>query len=346
MRRAYVITSVGVARDRTVRWTPALLLLLAVLFSAAETARAGAALLLEEPFGTFGNMNPTGHAAVYLSRVCAASPVKLRRCEPGEPGVVISRYHRIGGYDWIAIPVIPYLFAVDRPDEVPPYVNAETEAALRDSYRRTHLLQMAPDGPGGKTPGGEWVELIGAAYDRKIYSFEIETTAEQDDQLIEKLSSRKNKSHFNLLFHNCADFSRGIINFYQPHAIRRSFFTDAGMTTPKHAAESLVSYSQRHPDLLFSSFVMAQMPGTLPRSRPIRGVLESFLKSKKYAFPVALLHPYIVGSLAVVYLTSRCDPHRNFTRNLERESQPAAIIAELEANGGGYAAAAISGSGR
>ena len=282
---------VGVARDKTGGRTGLFLLLLAVLFPAARTARAGAALLLEEPFGMFGNMNPTGHAAVYLSHVCAATPVELRRCEPGEAGVVISRYHRISGYDWIAIPVIPYLFAVDRPEDVPESINAQTEAAMRDSYRRSHLLAIAPDGPDGKTPGGEWVELIGAAYDRKIYSFEIETTAEQDDLLIQKLNSHSNKSHFNLLFHNCADFSRGIINFYQPHAIHRSFFTDAGMTTPKHAAESLVSYSQRHSDLLFSSFVMAQMPGTLPRSRPIRGVLESFLKSKKYSVPVALLHP-------------------------------------------------------
>jgi len=321
-------------------------LLLVVLLSATSTARAGAALLLEEPFGMFGNMNPTGHAAVYLSRVCAASPVQLRPCEPGEAGVVISRYHRIAGYDWIAIPVIPYLFAVDRPEDVPEHLNAQTEAALRDSYRRTHLLGIAPDGPGGKTPGGEWVELIGAAYDRKIYSFEIETTPEQDGQLIQKLNSRGNKSHFNILFHNCADFSRGIVNFYQPHAIHRSFFTDAGMTTPKHAAESLVIYSRRHRDLLFSSFVMVQMPGTLPRSRPIRGVLESFLKSKKYAVPVAVLHPYVVGSLAVVYLTSRCDPHRNFTRNLERESQPAAIIADLQANEGGYSSPTGSGSGR
>jgi hypothetical protein len=336
----------GAARSKTGGRTPPFLLLLVVLLSATSTARAAAALLLEEPFGMFGNMNPTGHAAVYLSRVCATSPVQLRRCEPGEAGVVISRYHHIAGYDWIAIPVIPYLFAVDRPEDVPESLNAQTEAALRDSYRRTHLLEIAPDGPSGKTPGGEWVELIGAAYDRKIYSFEIETTPEQDGQLIQKLNSRGNKSHFNILFHNCADFSRGIVNFYQPHAIHRSFFTDAGMTTPKHAAESLVSYSRRHPDLLFSSFVMVQMPGTLPRSRPIRGIIESFLKSKKYAVPVAVLHPYIVGSLAVVYLTSRCDPHRNFTRNLERESQPSAIIADLEANGGGYSSPTGSGSGR
>ena len=290
-------------------------------------------------------MNPTGHAAVYLSRVCAASPVVLRRCDAGEPGVVISRYHRIGGYDWIAIPVVPYLFAVDQLEDVPLYANAEAVAALRDNYRRTHLLGLAPDRPNGKTPEGEWVQLIGGAYDRTIYTFEIETTEQQDDRLIEKLNSHKNKSRFNLLFRNCADFSRGIINFYHPHSVRRSFFMDFGLTTPKHAAESLVRLSERHPQLQSSSFVMAQIPGT-PRSRPIRGILESFLKSKKYSVPVAALHPYVVGSLAVAYLTSRCDPHRNFTRNLERESEPAVIVAQLEANRGDYPAVPSSAGGR
>ena len=54
-------------------------------------AHAGAALLLEEPYGPFGSGVPTGHAAIYLPQVCAATPTQLRRCNPGELGVVISR---------------------------------------------------------------------------------------------------------------------------------------------------------------------------------------------------------------------------------------------------------------
>jgi len=106
-------------------------------------------VFLEEPFGLFGHMNPTGHAAVYLSRVCAASPTVLRPCEPGESGVVISRYHRVGGYDWIAIPLIPYLYAVDEPQQAPLYVNAEMVAALRDhcrvTVRATYATAAAPE---------------------------------------------------------------------------------------------------------------------------------------------------------------------------------------------------------
>src|ERR1700691_4442463 len=113
-----------------------LIALVGVLMTGAGTAEASVTLLLEEPFGNFGAMTPTGHASIYLSRVCAASPTSLRRCREGEQGVVISRYHRVAGYDWIAIPVLPYLYAVDRPDEVPSSVSTADVAALRDRYRR------------------------------------------------------------------------------------------------------------------------------------------------------------------------------------------------------------------
>lgn len=70
-------------------------------------ARANVTVLLEEPYSYDGALAGTGHTAVYLTRVCAATPVTLRRCNPGEHGAVISRYARIGGYDWIAIPLVP-----------------------------------------------------------------------------------------------------------------------------------------------------------------------------------------------------------------------------------------------
>src|SRR5580698_10217030 len=60
-------------------------------------AHANATVLLEEPYSYDGALAGTGHTAVYLTRVCAALPTFLRRCDEGEHGVVISRYHRIGG---------------------------------------------------------------------------------------------------------------------------------------------------------------------------------------------------------------------------------------------------------
>jgi hypothetical protein len=314
---------------RSFRW------LLLGLLAVQMVARADIALFLEEPFGTFGGMNPTGHAAIYLSNICSASLTSLRPCGAGEHGVVISRYHRVGGYDWIAIPLIPYLYAVDRAAQVPQEASPEQVAAMRDDYRRQYLEAVAPDEPDGSTPRGDWTQLIGASYDRTIYSFEIETTADQDAQLIRELNSSENKTDFHLLFHNCADFARQVIDFYYPHAVHRSVVSDVGIMTPKQAANSLVRFGKRHPSLELSSFVIPQVPGTMPRSAPVRGVLESIVKSKRYIFPLAplaILHPYFGGSLAFAWIE---DGHFNPRRIAEAEdpaTEPSMVAQQLESN--------------
>jgi hypothetical protein len=300
----------------------------------AGFARASVTLFLEEPFGTFGGMNPTGHAAIYLSHICAATPVSLRRCRQGEHGVVVSRYHNVGGYDWIAIPLIPYLYAVDKPEEVPLTVSPEQVATLRDHYRRANFKAIVPDGEDGLAPKGDWIQLVGSAYDRTIYAFGVESTQEQDDALIRKFNLRANRTHFNLLFFNCADFARKTLDFYYPHAIHRSMLNDAGIMTPKQAGRSLASYAKHHKDLQFSILVIPQVDGTVPRSTAVRGVLESLVKSKRYALPlvtVAVLHPYLGGSLAFAWIEgSRFDPRRMAPEN--STSIPAAIEVELQNN--------------
>src|ERR1700722_7530894 len=115
------------------------------LFSPLAERRAGAsvALLMEEPYGDFGAFNPTGHAAVYLNHVCAEKPTQLRRGRNGEYGVVISRYHKLDGYDWIAMPLISYLYAVNTVEEIPTTVDKAKVAELRDAYRRASLEELA-----------------------------------------------------------------------------------------------------------------------------------------------------------------------------------------------------------
>jgi hypothetical protein len=270
-------------------------------------ARADAALLMEEPYGEFGAFNPTGHAAIYLNHICAESPTRLRPCRPGEPGAVISRYHKIDGYDWLAIPLVPYLYAVERVEEVPTLADTALEARLRDRYRRDYLFAYAPDIAQGKktgeAPGGEWTQLIGASYDRRIYGFQIETTSDEDEQFMNRFNDSRNEGHFNLLFHNCADFSRVLLNVYYPHGVHRNFFVDLGITTPKQVARSLTKYADRHPDLRFSTFMIPQVPGSIKRSHPIDGVLESVVKSKKYVVPLAVLSPEVTAGFVVAYLT-------------------------------------------
>lgn len=273
-----------------------------LLLVSCRPAFSSVALLLEEPYGEFGYFNPTGHAAIYLSNVCAASSTKLRVCRPGEAGVVISRYHRVHGYDVLAVPLIPYLYAVERVELAPQRADPAIVATLRDSWRREHLESIAPDSDQKKSSYKDWPLLIGALYDRKIYAFEAESTSSQDEAFIETFNRRPNIDHFNIFYRNCADFARSVLDFYYPHSVRRSYTADLGMTTPKQIAKSLSRYGFKHEKLDFQVFVLPQVEGSIPRSKRVDGVVEAMLR-KKYLIPLAFVHPYFAGAIAVTYLT-------------------------------------------
>jgi hypothetical protein len=294
LRRGDLFTMLGF------RVFPLCIFLLAV--SVSRSALASVALLMEEPYGAFGTFNPTGHAAIYFNRICADSPSTLRPCRDGEFGVVISRYHKIDGYDWLAVPLVGYLYAVDEPSEIPSTVDREQVAVLRDAYRKKHLLELAPDSRKGGTPKGEWTELVGSSYDRTIHGFQVDSTPAQDQRFITTFNDRRNVGHFNLLFHNCADFSRVVLDIYLPHAIHRNFIADVGLMTPKQVARSLVEYGKKNPELNMSAFVIPQIPGSIPRSHPVDGVAESLVKSKKYLLPMTFLAPEVTGGIVVAYL--------------------------------------------
>jgi hypothetical protein len=274
---------------------------IALLLTPAGHLFAQAALFLEQPYGIFGTLNPTGHAAVYLQRVCADTPVHLRMCNAGETGVVISRYKGLNGYDWIAIPLIPYLYAVEDPSQVLAVTDRETVDRLRYRYKESRLGQWDNDLPKGNFVNGGWTQLVGTAYDRNTYAFRFATTAAQDEQLIAHLNGRPNHSHFNLLFNNCADFDRAIMNYYFPHKFRRTVLPDAGITTPKRVAYDLVKHAKRHPEVQLTVLEIPQVPGFRHKSRAIHGVAESIV-TNGYVIPIFVIHPYIAGGLLADYL--------------------------------------------
>jgi hypothetical protein len=230
----------------------------------------------------------------------------LRRCRAGESGVVISRYHSIAGHDWIAVPLIPYLYAVNSPEDIPLYVDAKVVRFLRESYLTTMDL------PAESKPGAEpRYQLAGSAYDRSIYGFGIATRPEQDDALIEALNAAPNTEAYKVLDRNCADFVKQIINFYYPHAMHRSVVADLGIMTPKQAARTLVRFSRHHPEMQLTRFIIPQVPG-LKRSKPVHGVIESLVLAKKYVTPVLLFHPIVIGSVEVAYYAGwRFDPAKD-----------------------------------
>jgi hypothetical protein len=278
-------------------------ILVAFAFQLVLPARcaAQAALLMEEPYGFFGTVNPTGHTAVYFAHICAETPTLLRRCRPGEVGAVISRYSDVNDYDWIAIPLIPYLYSVDDISQVPDRVNRAMVNRLRDEYHEAHLLGLGEHVPKGSFWHGGWTELVGASYERRLYALRFDTTEAQDDAFIARMNSRKNESNFQLLFNNCSDFSRGVLNQYFPRKFRRSIFPDAGMTTPKQITYKLKRYAREHPEVHLEIYEIPQIPGYRRMSRSNKSISESLITTA-YAVPIAVMNPYLAGGLFVDYV--------------------------------------------
>jgi hypothetical protein len=108
--------------------------------------------------------------------------------------------------------------------------------------------------------------------------------------------------------------------------LHRSIVADVGITTPKQMSKTLIKYSSRHPEVELSRYVIPQVPGLEARSAPVHGVVESFLKSKKYIVPSAVVSPIFAGCVVAVYVGTgggRIDPSRdalvyNSDRDLEK----------------------------
>ncbi len=284
-------------------------LFLLALAASAPAARADVAILLEEPYSLDGSLAGTGHSAVYLSNICADTPTSLRRCNPGELGVVLSRYHHLAGYDWAAVPLIAYLYAVDKPENIPLFIDPKLAWFLRNQYRRAHFADISPDPPSSHPDTQDWYQLVGSAFDRTLYGFQLPTSAEDDDRLIAKFNSGQNKQAYKLVSDNCADFVHDVVTFYYPDSVWRSKLGDLGIMTPKQAAKSFNQFSKRNPQLQLTRFFIAQVPGTVKRSKPVHGLVDGVFHAKKYFVPLAVFTPFVAGGVATVYyFGGRFDP--------------------------------------
>lgn len=273
----------------------------AVACSFVTPLGAQVAVLLEQPYGFFGTLNPTGHISLYFGRICAETPIKLRRCEPGELGAVVTRRQGISGYDWVVIPVIPYLYSVENASEVPARVDRNKVRQLRNAYHEAHLMSLGADLIPGNFWRGGWTGFVGESYERRVYAFRFETTEAQDDELMARLNSQPNRTRFSLLYGNCADFARTILDFYIPGVFPRNIFQDAGITTPKQTIFKLVRYARKHTEMHLTVFEIPQIPGYRRHSRSNKTATEA-LTTSVYVIPIALASPYLAGGLFVDFL--------------------------------------------
>lgn len=267
------------------------------------------ALIVGEPFGSFGTMMPQGHTSVYLPGLCVQTPVQLRACQPGELGAVVSRYHdlRHPKLDWLAFPLPVFLYGTADLRQAPRFMTAARETDLRERYWQETLATLIPgkvDKDGDLVPPayGDWDEGIGAAFDRRLLMYSFDTTAEQDATVLRWLQDQPNQRRYTLARHNCADFVADILRIaLPPAAVRRNVPADFDMTTPKTLAREVDTFGRAHPELHLQVDEIPQIPGTLRRSRPLRGAAESLISQKRYFAVVVVLQPELMLADWIIY---------------------------------------------
>src|SRR5229473_2105970 len=304
---------------------------------ACPRACADVVVVLNESLDTsIDRITGTGHTAVYFSRVCPESPVKLRLCRPGEPGSVMSNYINIGEdqpFEWNVAPLNVYLYGVEDPRHRPIFGSFKLKHLLETRYRDRYLSAYCDDPSCTTSPKAEWREMVAATFIRSIYIFVVDTTVEQDKKLITEFNESPNENHFNGVKWNCADFTRHVINTYFPHAANPDYLNDFGMTSPKAVARTFTRYALHHPELNFRVMHFAQVPGTTKRSREVRCGTEQLFHSGKLLVPMALISYYTVPVVTTSYIvTGRFRPEAEFEQHSAAQfpSQAASSSADAQ----------------
>ena len=268
-----------------------------------------------------------GHSAVYFSRVCPDSPVRLRLCRPDEPGSVISNYISFGEnqpFEWNIAPLSIYLYGVEDPQDRPLFASPKVKGVLEDRYREKYLSAYCSETPCTPSKNAEWRDMVGATLTRGIYIFVVKTTVPQDLALIKEFNAAPNKNHFNGFRRNCANFTKGVINTYFPHATSAEYVIDFGMTSPKAVARSFTRYALQHPELQFRVLHFAQVPGVIKLSTLPRDGFEQLYRTKKLLPPMIVFGyhelPFLVASYVI---TGRFNPER------AAEEYPTAEVTEI-----------------
>jgi hypothetical protein len=306
------------------RWFALALLLVAL---GRSRAYGDVGVVLDESLNSSAEwVTGSGHTAVYFSRLCPASPVKLRLCRPGEEGSVMSTYINLGEnrrYEWNIVPLNVYVYGVQGARDRPIFGSQKVKAVLEQKYRDQAMPEYCSRKDCETSDKGEWRYMVGASMERSMYIFVVRTTIRQDLDLMAKFNSLPNENHFNIVARNCADFAKNVVDTYFPHAAHREVINDFGMTSPKAVARSFTHYALSHPESQFRVLHFSQLPGTFQRSTEARNGTEQLYHSKKLLVPMVIFAHYELPVLAAAYLlTGRFNPEREF------EEHPAVLAAQ------------------
>jgi len=290
------------------------------IFLPCSPAHAGVGVILNESLDTsVARITGSGHTAVYFSHICPESPVKLRLCRPGEEGSVMSNYINLGEdqpFEWNIVPLSIYVYGVENPRNRPLVGTDKVKFALEERYREKYLSAYCATDSCKTSDKSEWREMVGAELVRSMYIFLVETTVDQDRELIAKFNSAPNENHFNGATRNCADFTKDVVDAYFPHSAHRDWLNDFGMTSPKAVARSFTHYALDHPEMQFRVLHFSQLPGTIKRSTEARSGTEQLYHSKKLLIPMIIFADHELSIAAASYLlTGRFNPEHEFEQH-------------------------------
>jgi hypothetical protein len=297
---------------------------LCLLLISCTTVHADIGLILGETISKgLSQWTNSGHAAVYLSRLCPASPIRLRLCETGESGSVINNYDRFdedSPYEWNAVPFNVFLYGTENPEFRPLYASVELRKALQERYLEQFLNPICAGRICTTDPNAGWRELVAANFARGIYIFVVKTTLQQDLRLMAELNSQPNVNRYSGVTNNCANFAARIVNTYFPHSAKADHVNDFGMTSPKAISKSFVHFAVKHPELELHVMHIPQLPGDFPPSADCRKGTEVLFRSKRWLLPILYREPHELVLFTVSYLlTGRFNPQHEFERRPETE---------------------------
>lgn len=310
--------------------------------SIAYQSEANVGVLLHESLGSpykpikasdTGFWAQGGHAGIFIDNLCAASPIKLRRCQDGEhPGVIISRYDGLSAeeYDWVAVPVNRYFYGVESSRKIPLIVNKKVLEIIRVDHYKNYLYQAMKSETHDGLPEGRWIDTTAAAYRRDIYTFMLNTTAEQDQFILDHYNADPNTSRFSFFRSNCADFAKEFMTLLFPVEIGRNI-NDALFTSPKGIAFEVSQLGKEQPQLQYMVLRTTQIPGDIPRSRDNLFPLENALNNYKYTAPLLNSQPELMVGFFLFYkVLRRFNPTAEHLNYFDKEqSQMSLALQEL-----------------
>ncbi len=255
-----------------------------------------------------------GHSAVYLSNICADGPVHLRPCHADEHGSVMTNYKGFSedqDYEWNVVPASIFFYGLENAEDRPLFASESIRYLLQQRYLHQALGSVCVTEDCQVNPNAHWRDTVAETFLRTVYIFSVTTTEAQDRAFLAKWNNAPNREHFNGFTNNCADFAARVMNSFYPGALRRNYWTDFAMMSPKSAARSMVHYARRHPELHYRATSIPQIPSAMPRSHQAREGTETVFYQKKWLLPLLAIHGNELPICAVSYLVGgRFSPAR------------------------------------